>query len=230
MSAISREVLDAAWHAGLQGKRIRIPARVDDRGKRAEIVRDLLGRAERRVVETGDVRRESIRQAWGSDREEAAHFGVAHSLIWRAARDAEAEILRWWRGGERDRQQRLRNMRDAGGEMSEYQTARREIRTESGDVPRFVRPEILTMALRSVQDAWWGRPSSPVEPELRLAEEAAYLALLMVDGRIDAAAVARVIGSKLGLTVERVADLMRHVEIGSERAARALARRHGEAA
>ncbi|MFN7970861.1 MAG: hypothetical protein U0166_00665 [Acidobacteriota bacterium] len=221
LSRMPRVVLEAAWREGLHGKRIHIPPR-EEGGKRAAIVRDLLVRAERRVVETGDARNDAVRQAWGSDREEAARFGAAHSVVWRAAREAEAEIVRWWKDGERDRQWRLHAMGDAVAALAEYRRARREIRAGAAQV-RGVRPEVLTMAIRSVDAAWWGRAGFTDGRELVLAEEAAFLAVLLADGRLGLASAARLAGSRTGLSTQGVADLVRRVEVGAGRAARAFA-------
>lgn len=223
LSTVPRHVLEAAWRAGLQGRRIVIPVRPDDDAKGAAIVRDLLKRAERRVVETGDARQRDIRQAWASVREEAARFGVAHSVVWRAMGEAEVWLLRWWREGEQARQRQLRGMTEASVAMEEYRRARWEIRHGEGDVAG-LRPAVLIMAIHSVEAAWWGRRLVAL-PELMLAEEAAYLAVLMVDGRGSADRMARLAASRVGLPAGRVAELVRCVEQGVARAARTLARR-----
>lgn len=220
VTAVPREVLDAAWRAGLEGRRIWIPPRADEKGKRSDIVRDLLLRAERRVMDTADVRSEAIRAAWGTERKEAEHYGVSPSLVWRACQEAERELVRWWRAGERERQQKLRGMAGAAESLAEYQRARREIR--AGRSPRNVKHEILTMAASSVADSWWGQESEESGGVFRVAEEAAYLAVLRLDGRVNMVAVSRIVGSRVGLTEAAIERLAGRIEKGVARGVEAL--------
>ena len=221
VTTVPRSVLEAAWRAGLGGRRIRIPVREDDGGHLSSIVRDLLVRAERRVLECGDAHRDSIRQAWATERDDAERFEVSPSLIWKARCEAEAEIRRWWRGGEGRRYREVQSM--GARSLGAYRRVRRELRTLAVP-PSGTDPRLVELAMGSVEAAWWGR-NEQGGPDLAMAEEAAFMASCALLGVTEVGETGRLLGVRLGARSERAREIVRRVEVGIARGRRAAGER-----
>ncbi len=208
-----------AWRLGLSEDRIWIPRRRAGALRASEAaMRDLARRGEQRALALGEGKASRCTDVWGRVRKEALKYGVSHSTIYNVMKQAGAAVERWWYAGERARYERLSDRRDAARALMSYQLAREAM--IRGELPHDVSREIVALAADSVASAWWHHEDAGPEA---LIEEAAYLAVLRLDGRLDMPKAEALAKARLG-DADIGPELAASVERGVERGIEALER------
>lgn len=212
-SSLPRDVVEALWRYGIEGRVVRVPPR-DARGtggRGREVVADLLARAETLVSDREDAAAETVREAWDTVRAEAGRYGVAVDTMHQAMAAAVRDVAKWWSAGERHRRKALRRLPDPQAALLDYTRARRQLAEgrDAAGVPL----DILAMAAASISEAWWRRPAAGETVARGLVPEAIRLAFLR-KASCDLDRALAVATARHGLTQEQVELLVQDVEAG----------------